>query len=135
MVALAIAAFVAIAFLKLPFPVIIIGAALCGAVLHFAKKGGGGQQRRSRSIAAPAPEWTRPNARRAASSPSRCGRRSGCCRSPRCISLLGGAHVFSAEALFFSKMAAVTFGGAYAVLPMSRSKRSKSITGCSPTRC
>ena len=29
---------------------------------------------------------------------------------------LGGDHVFAAEALFFSKMAAVTFGGAYAVL-------------------
>ena len=30
--------------------------------------------------------------------------------------VLGGGHVFAAEALFFSKMAAVTFGGAYAVL-------------------
>ena len=30
--------------------------------------------------------------------------------------VLGGGHVFSAEAVFFSKMAAVTFGGAYAVL-------------------
>ena len=30
--------------------------------------------------------------------------------------VFGGGHVFSAEAVFFSKMAMVTFGGAYAVL-------------------
>lgn len=32
------------------------------------------------------------------------------------VGLLGAGHVFAAEALFFSKMAVVTFGGAYAVL-------------------
>ena len=52
MVALAVAAFVAIAFLKLPFPVIIIGAALCGVVLHFAKRRRHGERRRSRDARA-----------------------------------------------------------------------------------
>ena len=32
------------------------------------------------------------------------------------VALLGRHHVLAAEAIFFSKMAAVTFGGAYAVL-------------------
>ena len=39
MVALAIAAFVAIALLKVPFPLIVIGAALIGAILHLARQG------------------------------------------------------------------------------------------------
>jgi chromate transporter len=33
-----------------------------------------------------------------------------------CMVLLGRGHVFTEEAIFFSKMAVVTFGGAYAVL-------------------
>ena len=42
--------------------------------------------------------------------------RSGWCRLRCCWSLLGHGNVFSQIALFFSKMAMVTFGGAYAVL-------------------
>ena len=37
-------------------------------------------------------------------------------RGRRCSATLGTAHVFSQIAVFFSKMAMVTFGGAYAVL-------------------
>jgi len=114
MVALAIAAFVAIAFLKLPFPVIIIGAAVCGVVMHFAKGAGevGGVQ--SETFAAQ-PEWTQPSARRLIVTVAVW---SAIWLLPLAALhlALGGQHVFSAEALFFSKMAAVTFGGAYAVL-------------------
>ena len=44
------------------------------------------------------------------------GSRCGSCRSSCCLSALGRADVFSQIAVFFSKMAVVTFGGAYAVL-------------------
>ncbi|PWK63893.1 chromate efflux transporter [Aminobacter sp. AP02] len=116
MVAMAIAAFIAIAFLKLPFPSIIAAAAVVGAVLHL---GGGSSAKASAGAELEAaydmPEWTRPSSRRFFSTlavwlaiwflPL--------------IALwqaLGAGHVFTTEAVFFSKMAAVTFGGAYAVL-------------------
>jgi chromate transporter len=113
---IAVAAFIAIALLKLPFPLIVIAAALIGAALHLA----GGNARRGAAeddVAAEIvmPEWTRPNARRFWSTtvtwlaiwflPLFALRAA-----------FGSEHVFAAEALFFSKMAAVTFGGAYAVL-------------------
>ena len=110
MTALAVVAFIAIAFLKLPFPLIVIGAAACGRHAF-------GERRREgvEADACPAPEWT-------------CSRTRAVLSSRDVLVAiwllplgglhlaLGGAHVFSAEALFFSKMAAVTFGGAYAVL-------------------
>ncbi|SFK41218.1 chromate transporter [Mesorhizobium albiziae] len=116
MVALAIAAFIAIAFLKLPFPLIIAAAAACGALLHFlgygAKSGDGA------AVAEPArdmPEWTKPSARRFASTLAVW---LVIWFGPLFVlhATLGGGNVFAAEATFFSKMAAVTFGGAYAVL-------------------
>ena len=65
MIALAVAAFVAIAFLKLPFPLIIIGAALAGSSLHFANRGGQAiDAGREAGTLAAAPEWTQPSARR-----------------------------------------------------------------------
>ena len=51
-------------------------------------------------------------ARPSAASSSRCG---SCRCSPLWLAL-GGGNVFTEIAVFFSKMAVVTFGGAYAVL-------------------
>ena len=118
MVALAIAAFIAIAFLKLPFPVIIIGAAAVRGRHAFGER----QATRSEIEAgtlAPAPEWTQPNARRLVVTVAVW---SAIWLLPLAALhlMLGGGHVFSAEGLFFSKMAAVTFGGAYAVLVLRR---------------
>jgi chromate transporter len=116
-VLIAIAAFVAIAFLKLPFPVIVINAAVAGAVLHRAGIGvasrpapNGGE---GAEIAMP--DWARPSARRFVTTLVVW---LGIWFLPllALATLLGSAHVFVAEAGFFSKMAAVTFGGAYAVL-------------------
>jgi chromate transporter len=116
MVALAAAGFVAIAFLKLPFPLIIFAAALCGAVMPLA--GGArdaGDVEESRHLLAETPEWTRPSVRRFVATAA----------AWLAIWLLplaalhvlpGFGGVFATEALFFSKMATVTFGGAYAVL-------------------
>jgi chromate transporter len=115
-VALAVAAFVAIAFLKLPFPLIIAAAAACGALLHLlgyrAKAGN------SATVAEPThnmPEWTKPSTRRFVSTLTVW---LAIWFGPLFLlhAVLGGDNVFAAEATFFSKMAAVTFGGAYAVL-------------------
>ena len=116
MTALAVAAFIAIAFLKLPFPLIVIGAAACGVVAHFANRGGQAiDAGRETGMLAAAPEWTQPSTRRFVTTVAVW---SAIWLLPLAALhlVLGGGHVFSAEALFFSKMAAVTFGGAYAVL-------------------
>ena len=115
MLALAIAAFVAIAFLKLPFPLIIIAAAIIGAVLHRGQRGNGAPSAKADEARIVMPEWAKPNGRRLAGT-------LGAWLIIWFMPLLalhaatGTTHVFSAEALFFSKMATVTFGGAYAVL-------------------
>lgn len=108
---IAIAGFVAIAFLRLPFPLIIFGAVLCGALFPFSGEGHG-----NRAIAAiEMPEWARP-------SMGRFLKTSAVWLAIWLLPLMalhqlsGTFDVFAAEALFFSKMAAVTFGGAYAVL-------------------
>ncbi len=116
MVALAIAAFVAIAFLKVPFPVIIAVAALCGAAGHFltARQPMAEEQEASIPVAT-MPEWTRPSWARFVSTLVMW---LAIWFVPLAVLhlALGRANVFAAESLFFSKMAAVTFGGAYAVL-------------------
>jgi chromate transporter len=115
MVAIAVAAFVAIAFLKVPFP-LIVAAALVGGLLL---------SRRGED------EAHRPAASGEASlvvgSGDRVGVRTALSAAvvwgvvwlgPVALlaAALGLAHVFTQEALFFSKVAIVTFGGAYAVL-------------------
>lgn len=115
MVAIALAAFVAIAFLKVPFPLIVVGAMLVGALMHLGGATGTGRGAADATPVSAMPEWTRPNARRFVATtltwlaiwfvPLFAIR-----------AIFGGGHVFAAEAAFFSKMAAVTFGGAYAVL-------------------
>ena len=116
MVALAIAAFIAIAFLKLPFPLIIAVAALCGALLHLSgySTAASGPELRPEP-AYEMPEWTKPNTRRFFSTLAVW---LAIWFLPLLLlhALLGSGNVFATEATFFSKMAAVTFGGAYAVL-------------------
>jgi len=109
--AIAFAAFAAIAFFTVPFPVIVIAAAVLGIVLSRGK--------------------ARPNA--AEATPARAREEAGAGRREALRSLitwgavwlgpaavlvagLGVSHVHSQLALFFSQAAVVTFGGAYAVL-------------------
>jgi chromate transporter len=107
-VAVAVAAFAAIALLKLPFPLIIVAAALFGAVMN------NGQRPVEADVGIAA---TRPG-------PTLAGFAgtvviwTAVWFAPLAllIPLLGTAHVYVAEAGFFSKVAMVTFGGAYAVL-------------------
>lgn len=116
MVVLAIAAFVAIAFLKLPFPLIIAAAAAIGALMHlFGATGSKASANDEPEIAYAMPEWTKPSARRFFSTLA-VWLAIWFVPLIALWQLLGPGHVFTAEATFFSKMAAVTFGGAYAVL-------------------
>jgi chromate transporter len=108
MVAVAVAAFVAIAFLKAPFPLIVLGAALFG--LLFARRGAAQAEAMppsddvglhryadaAKAVILWSAVWLGPVAAIAVT--------------------LGTHHIFTQEALFFSKVAIVTFGGAYAVL-------------------
>lgn len=124
MIALAAAAFVAIFFFAVPFPIIIIAAGVIGYIgarqgrPEFALAGhghGGGNAVIDSMLGEGVPEHVRPNTARAI--------RVGALWLVlwlvpviALLAVLGQASVFSQIALFFSKMALVTFGGAYAVL-------------------
>src|SRR5215217_6097607 len=125
MIALAAIAFVAIFFFNVPFPIIIIAAGVIG---YFGAKSGrpefaaiehGGGGKKSAAVDSllgeELPEHVRPSVGRAL-------RVSSVWLLLWVVPVaalligLGQANVFSQIALFFSKMAMVTFGGAYAVL-------------------
>jgi chromate transporter len=113
MVALAAVAFLGIALLKIPFPLIVLGAALAGIALDAV--GASGVKTANDEAEGALPEWARPSA-------SRFLRTTGAWMALWLVPLgglvlwLGADNVFAAEARFFSIMATVTFGGAYAVL-------------------
>lgn len=124
MIALAAAAFIAIFFFAVPFPIIIIAAGIIGYAgarsgrPEFAPAGhgpGGSGAVIDSMLGDDVPEHVRPNTARAI-------RLSALWLALWLVPviallvLVGQANVFSQIALFFSKMALVTFGGAYAVL-------------------
>lgn len=127
MVAIAAAAFVAIFFLHVPFPLIIVGAGLVGyfggrAGLPAFKAGGGHKsgsgkilEDRDSVLGEDIPRHARPNL---AWSLKISGALAALWLIPvaALVLVLGWDNVFSKIALFFSQMAIVTFGGAYAVL-------------------
>jgi chromate transporter len=106
--AVAIAAFIAIAFLHVPFPLIILAAAAAGLVI-------------SNGVAAPSLTGQQETASGTASVSALAKTVliwGAVWLAPVALIALaaGPGHVFTQVALFFSKVAAVTFGGAYAVL-------------------
>jgi chromate transporter len=125
MIALAAIAFVAIFFFNIPFPIIIIAAGVIGylgarsgrpefaAVEH----GGGGKKAAAvdSMLGEELPEHVRPSVARALKVSS-IWLLLWLVPVAALLIGLGQANVFSQIALFFSKMAMVTFGGAYAVL-------------------
>jgi chromate transporter len=111
------AAFVSIFALSVPFPAIILIAAIVGFV----------QQRTARYPSVAVPSADHESHAELASVLTRSRVRSAikvmlvCCALwfipiVLIVSMLGPEHVLASEAVFFSKMAVVTFGGAYAVL-------------------
>src|SRR5438874_5489192 len=124
MIALAAIAFIAIFFFAVPFPVIIIGAGVIGYV--GAKIGrpefaavphGGGKDAAvvDSMLGEELPEHVRPSVPRALKV-SAVWLLLWLVPVAALLIAFGEANVFSQIALFFSKMAMVTFGGAYAVL-------------------
>ncbi len=102
----AVAAFIAIALLKLPFPLVVLLAAVAGGLRH-AIQG---------NSAATVLGQATPGALREFTQQTLIW--GGLWLLPLIGLFLafGGGHVFVQEAAFFSKLAAVTFGGAYAAL-------------------
>ena len=107
----AIASFVALAFLNIDFPVVILAAALTGLVLASVR-----------------PDWLGKSSAASASVPVVPGQNAAAFRAalvwgviwwmPVALAalFLGPAHLLVDVGLFFSKLAMITFGGAYAVL-------------------
>jgi chromate transporter len=127
MVALAAASFVGIFFFDVPFPIIVFGAALIGflggrtGVAAFQiDLGHAGGTKKDRALidtllGEELPEHTRPSLNRALTV-SAIWLALWLVPVAILLVMLGPGNVFSQIAIFFSKMAMVTFGGAYAVL-------------------
>jgi chromate transporter len=127
LIALAALAFVAIFFLNVPFPVIVFGAALIGFVggtlelTAFRGNGGHGPGTARDAVSDKSllgddlPAHARPSIGRALRS-SAVWLALWLIPVALLLATLGSANIFSQIAVFFSKMAMVTFGGAYAVL-------------------
>ncbi len=121
--AIAIASFVAIAVLRAPFPLIVLGAGVLGFVLvrvgyrglfdsapPTAESGASTPHIDALAVTQAEPNATRTMKLLALWLPL--------WLAPvlLCLLLLGAGHVFTQLGIFFSQMAVVTFGGAYAVL-------------------
>jgi chromate transporter len=127
MVGIAAGAFIGIFFFAVPFPFIIIGAALIGFVGartgSSAFKVGGGHGPSEKNVIADAesllgdqlPDHARPTVVRA-TRVAVIWLTLWLLPVIGIVALLGGGSVYSDIGAFFSKMAVVTFGGAYAVL-------------------
>src|SRR5829696_667117 len=127
MLALAAAAFIGIFFLDVPFPIIILAAGLIGffggrAGLRQFEVGGGHGPNKGKGdgyaedlLGDELPTHARPTVRRALRASS-IWLVLWVVPVAAVLWTLGEGNVFSQIAIFFSKMAMVTFGGAYAVL-------------------
>ena len=126
MVSIAAAAFVGIFFFNVPFPIIIFGAALIGFLgaragsTAFQVGGGHGGSKQGGAVVDSLlgdelPEHARPTVARALRV-SAVWLALWLVPVIALLATLGSTNVFSEIAVFFSKMAMVTFGGAYAVL-------------------
>jgi chromate transporter len=128
MIGLAAAAFVGIFFLNVPFPIIVFGAALIGFIGgsagvaafqggngHGPSRYKGGEPVIDSLLGDALPEHARPSALRSLTV-SVVWLALWLIPVAALLWAFGSSNVFSQIAIFFSKMAMVTFGGAYAVL-------------------
>ena len=146
MMALAAAAFVAIFFFSVPFPIIILAAGVIG---YLGGRMGNPTFRSAAGTAAPArPPWPTLTARLARRCPEHARPTTAWSLKIAAVFLtlwivpvlllvvgLGSGNVFSQISVFFSKMAVVTFGGAYAVLAYVAQQAVDTFGGSSPERC
>jgi len=104
-------AFVGIFFLALPFPIIVIAAALAGFLAARSSPALLGLKDDVGTLAPPAPDrW------RQAGTAAVIGLAAWWAPVVLAIAILGPDHVLVSIGLFFSKLAVVSFGGAYALL-------------------
>jgi chromate transporter len=123
LVGFAVAAFAALAVFGVPFPVVIIVAALAGWLLHRLRPaafvggghGGGGDDKPAPLIADDVLHHDQPSGRRAARILF-VGLLAWFVPIAAVAAATGGGSVYTQQGLFFSGTAVVTFGGAYAVL-------------------
>ncbi|MGC2774573.1 MAG: chromate efflux transporter [Bradyrhizobium sp.] len=123
MIGIAASAFIAIFFFAVPFPLIIIGAGLIGYLgaragrAEFAAAGHGssGNGDGDSALGEVLPDHAKPNARRTLIT-ALVWLALWLVPVGALVATQGTGSTFSQIALFFSKMALVTFGGAYAVL-------------------
>jgi chromate transporter len=105
------AAFVGIYFMAIPFPVIVIAAALTGWLVARSSPASLGLKDDVGTLAPPAPDrW------RQAIIASVTGLAVWWAPVALAAAVLGPSHVLTSIGLFFSKLAVVSFGGAYALL-------------------
>jgi chromate transporter len=122
---LAVAAFIGIFFFGIPFPIIILGAGLIGLAgaasgaevfkIDGGHRAGGGEGVAETVLGEEPPAHARPNLARALAVAA-LWLALWLVPVIALLATLGADSVFSQIAVFFSKMAVVTFGGAYAVL-------------------
>jgi len=111
LLALAGAAFIGIYFLDLPFPLIVLAAALVGFLVAQSSPELLGLKTGAEGVAAPAPgRW------RHAATATAIGLVLWWTPVALAAAMLGSGHVFVDIGIFFSKLAVVSFGGAYALL-------------------
>lgn len=122
LIALAVAAWAALFFFAVPFPAVVIAAALVGAALGRrgaamgpATPAGDGTTVVERLAAAGALAHTRPSARRAAAVIA-IGAVAWAAPLAALAAVLGRGSIWFEQGVFFSQLAVVTFGGAYAAL-------------------
>ncbi len=146
MLGLAAAAFIGIFFLDVPFPIIVFGAGLIGflggrAGLPQFEVGGGHGPAKARRLRRWRISWATTLPAHARPTVARALRVSSIWLVLWLVPVaavlwtLGQANVFSQIAIFFSKMAMVTFGGAYAVLAYVAQQAVEHYGGSSPARC
>jgi chromate transporter len=122
-IALAAAAFIAIFFFVLPFPLIVLAAGLIGFVggrlrpaLFTVTAHGGGSAQGPQAIIADDGAAVSGRSSRSALRAAAVALLLWLVPVALMFAVLGAANVFTQEAVLFSKSAVVTFGGAYAVL-------------------
>ena len=111
--------FIAIFVFEIPFPMVIIAAGLVGYFNARSEKGGAEEQAKLDGIQHPLLRDESKITKRQARSALKAAVLFALLWAVPVILILmvfGMSHVFAQEALFFSKAAVVTFGGAYAVL-------------------
>ncbi len=121
--AIAAGSFLAIAFLKMPFPYIVVAAALAGWLIGRKRpswfplgKHGNATTAQERPALLPDDEAITPQATRSAMRAAAMAAALWLVPVAALFLTLGSESIFTQEAILFSKSALVTFGGAYAVL-------------------